>query len=212
MSTFPNNTLLTYKYDGEHHFGFVSYKERGADSTVRYIECVEQLVKDLDMSLIKELHINKVFTKYILPQILPLPEKDDELTIKEYIKKVQLWIKRDEYEFRRSFLKYLSPILPVKEDKKVLMLADKDWFPCKDKYVRLSVGAMPNTGQELWYVCVDNTCTEDTRHYGFEYYYESQEEALAIYEGLSKLPVLSAKFLFSIGLRYGYGCEDFDYV
>ena len=209
MSTFPNNSLLTYKYDGEHHFGFVSYKERGTDSTVRYIECVEDFVKDLDMPLIKELYTNKVLPEWIW---VTFPEVHNEKAVKSYLAEVQRWIKQNEYAFHNSFLKYLAPILPVSEDKEILLLADKDWFPCKDKYVRLSVGAMPNTGQELWYVCVDNTCTEDTRHYGFEYYYESQEEALAIYEGLSKLPVLSAKFLFSIGLRYGYGCEDFDYV
>lgn len=209
MSEFINNTLLTYRYDGTHHFGFVSFKERGTDKTVRYFESVEEFVKVLDIALVKELHDSDVFTKYMLPQVSPLPKENDELTIKEYIKKVQLWIKRDEYAFKRSFLKYLAPLLPVSENKVTTMLADKDWRPCKDKYVRLSVGAMPNTGEELWYVCVDNTNTDDARHYGFECYYKSQEEAMAVYTILSKLPVLSTKFLFSIGLRYGYGCEDF---
>ena len=210
MSEFTNNSLLTYRYDGSHHFGFVSSKERGTDKTVRYFECVEEFAKVLDIALVKELHDSDVFTKYMLPQVSPLPKENDELTIKEYIKKVQLWIKRDEYTFKRSFLKYLAPLLPVSEDKVTTMLADKDWRPCKDKYVRLSVGAMPSTGEELWYVYVDNTNTDDARHYGFEYFYKSQEEAMAMYTILSKLPVLSTKFLFNIGLRYGYGCEDFD--
>lgn len=211
MSEFTNNSLLTYRYDGTHHFGFVSFKERGTDNTVSYFECVDEFVKVIDIALVKELHANKVFTKYILGHLSPLPEKEsDELTIKKYIKEVQLWIKRDEYAFKRSFLKYLAPLLPVSEDKEIIMLADKDWSPCKDKYVRLSVGAMPNTGEELWYVCVDNTNTDDARHYGFECFYKSEEDALAVYNILSKLPVLSTKFLFSIGLRYGYGCEDFE--
>lgn len=131
QTLFPNNTYLSYHYDGFHHLKLVSDEKAYTNSAINYYRTVEEFVADLTVSLANHLTWIGVLPASLEVGITADTEEDFNTA---YVEAVSKWIA----ENRPMFLANLELAMYPKAGyiaRKYVYTTD-DWHPtCENSSV-----------------------------------------------------------------------------